>query len=65
MDVTMRDYLRLNGEQSLEIIGNLIRTVKSVNGEFISLWHNESLEQTGRWLGWRRIFEEMVDMAST
>ena len=65
MDVTMKDYLRLTGEQSLEMIGNLIRTVKSVNGEFISLWHNESLMGTGRWLGWRRIFEEMVKLAST
>ena len=65
MDVTMKDYLRLTGEQSLEMIGKLIGTVKSVNGEFISLWHNESLTGTGRWLGWRRIFEEMVKLAAT
>ena len=65
MDVTMKDYLRLNPEQSLEMIGNLVSAVKSVNGEFVSLWHNESLCETGRWQGWRRVFEEMVIMAST
>jgi len=64
MDVTMRDYLRLSPEKSLEMTGNLIRTVRSVHGEFISLWHNESLAEKGRWLGWRRVFEEMVRMAS-
>jgi hypothetical protein len=28
-----------------------------VNGTFISLWHNESLKDSGQWLGWRKIFE--------
>ncbi len=65
MDVTMKDYLRLTCDQSLELTAKFIRTVKSVNGEFVSLWHNESLAPAGRWLGWRRVFEEMVKMAST
>ncbi|MEI7663242.1 MAG: polysaccharide deacetylase family protein [Bacteroidota bacterium] len=64
MDVTMRDYRRLNIERSIEMTRNLVSTVKSVNGEFVSLWHNESLAENGRWLGWRRVFEEMVKMAS-
>jgi hypothetical protein len=64
MDVTMRDYLRLSPDKSLELIEDLVRSVRSVNGEFISLWHNESLGETGRWLGWRRVFEKMVSMAS-
>jgi hypothetical protein len=64
MDVTMRDYLRLTPEQSLELASGLVSSVRSSGGEFVSLWHNESLSETGRWRGWRKVFEEMVSMAS-
>ena len=64
MDVTMKDYLRLSTEECIQTISNIIKTIKSVNGEFVSLWHNESLGETGRWKGMRGIYEEMVRMAS-
>ena len=31
--------------------------VKKVNGEFTSVWHNESLSNLDRWKGWREVFE--------
>jgi len=65
MDVTMKDYLRLSMVESLDKIKNIIRTVRAVNGEFVSLWHNESLGDTGRWAGWRAVYGEMVNLAST
>ena len=65
MDVTMRDYLRLSKVESLEKISNMIQTIRAVNGEFVSLWHNESLGDTGRWQGWRSVYEEMVKLASS
>jgi hypothetical protein len=64
MDVTMKDYLRLSTEECIQTISSIIKTIKSVNGEFVSLWHNESLGETGRWKGMRGIYEEMVRMAS-
>jgi hypothetical protein len=65
MDVTMKDFLRLSTDESMSAISHIISTIKSVNGEFVSLWHNESLGETGRWVGWRGIYEEMVKLAST
>jgi hypothetical protein len=65
MDVTLKDYLRLSPEESLETIRMMIDKIKSVHGEYISLWHNESLGNTGRWKGWRWVYEEMVKLAST
>jgi hypothetical protein len=65
MDVTMKDYLRLNKVQSLEKIAAMIRTIRAVNGEFVSLWHNESLGDTGRWKGWREVYHEMIKLAAT
>jgi len=64
MDVTLKDYLRLNPQQSQEIIRQVIRKIKSVNGTFVSLWHNESLSDMGRWKGWREVYEELLREAT-
>ncbi len=64
MDVTLRDYNRLTARQGFETILGVIRKVRSVNGTFISLWHNESLSDTGHWQGWRGIYEEMLQEAA-
>jgi hypothetical protein len=64
MDVTLKHYLRLTRADSLEKIGHLVQTVKSVHGEFVSLWHNESLGDKDQWTGWREVYEEMVKLAS-
>jgi hypothetical protein len=61
----MKDYLRLNKVQSLERRAAMIRTIRAVNGEFVSLWHNESLGDTGRWKGWREVYHEMIKLAAT
>jgi hypothetical protein len=64
MDVTLLDYQRLTPVKSLEVLENLIRTTAMVNGDFVSLWHNESLSDTGRWRGWRDVYREMTSMAT-
>ncbi len=64
MDVTFHDYLRLTWEESFSEIKQIIDQVRLFNGEFISLWHNESLSDVGRWKGWRRLYEEVVKEAS-
>lgn len=64
MDVTLKDHLRLSRESSLEAIAGMVDKIKSVNGEFVSLWHNESLGDTGRWKGWRVVYEEMLRLAA-
>jgi len=27
----------------------------------MSLWHNESLKDSGQWLGWREVFEQILE----
>jgi hypothetical protein len=63
MDVTLKDYLRLTAEQSIEKIHQMISMVRSVGGEFVSLCHNETFSENGRWLGWRNIYEELLRFA--
>lgn len=64
MDVTLKEYTRLNTRQSLETIRQVIQKIKSVNGMFVSLWHNESLSDTGHWKGWRGVYKELVREAA-
>lgn len=43
MEGSLRDYLKLDYAGAKEIINSLITAVRSVNGTFISLWHNDTL----------------------
>ena len=60
MDVTLKNYLQMEAEEASQLIEELMMEVKKVNGTFISLWHNESLKDSGQWLGWRKIFEQIL-----
>ncbi len=61
MEGTLAFYIKTEKDESLEIIGRLIEEVKAVNGTFISLWHNDSLSDSGMWKGWRTIYEAMLE----
>lgn len=61
MDVTLKNYLHLNPEKAGKLVEELMLEVKKVNGTFISLWHNESLKDSGQWLGWRKVFEQILE----
>ncbi len=63
MDATMRYYLKLKPEEAINTIIPLIKEVKSVNGTFVSLWHNESLGDKFPWTGWRQVYDDMVKFA--
>ena len=60
MDVTLKNYLQMDPDEAGAHIEQLMLEVKKVNGTFISLWHNESLKESGQWLGWRKIFENIL-----
>ncbi len=63
MDGTLRDYMNIGAGQAMQYITPLIQEVKAVNGTFISLWHNESLSNQGRWENWQIVYEEMIKEA--
>ncbi len=61
MDGTLRDYMKIEAEGSMQIIRPLIDTVREFGGTFISLFHNESLSEWRRWKGWTSVYEEMLE----
>lgn len=63
MDATFMTYLKCSKEEAFEHIKNLMQNVKNVNGNFTSLWHNESLSETEPWEGWSGLYEEMLALS--
>jgi hypothetical protein len=64
MDGTLRDYLKTDIESAKTVISQLINEVKAVDGQFISLWHNESLSNEGKWCGWLDVYEHLLKEAT-
>ena len=64
MDGTLKDYMNLTPADAIEQIRLLIDEVKKVDGTFVSLWHNEPLSDEKRWKGWRKVYEELLIMAT-
>jgi len=60
MDGTLNEYMKLSCEQANEVVQELMDNVKAVNGWFISIWHNETLNNERHWEGWRAVYEKMI-----
>lgn len=63
MDGTLRDYMKLGATEAVLQAEELIKSVKAVGGTFILLWHNETLSEQKRWVGWRAVFESIIQTA--
>jgi len=58
MEETFQNYMRLKPGEALDVIKQLIDAVKSVNGTFVSLWHNENFEKNGE--DWKTVYEQSL-----
>ncbi len=60
MDRTLKDYMELEPDEAVRLIGELAGKVKKYGGYFIPIWHNDSLAGSGEWEGWRDVYENML-----
>jgi hypothetical protein len=63
MESALRNYQNVSALEAIQHIRPIIDEVKAVNGTFISIWHNESLSNQKRWIGWNIVYEEMIKLA--
>lgn len=59
MDGTLRHYMGLSPDDAFAEIEKLMHEVKNVGGTFVSVWHNETINNKGLWEGYREVFEKM------
>ncbi|MDA3879800.1 MAG: polysaccharide deacetylase family protein [Prolixibacteraceae bacterium] len=65
MDVTMQHYCRMSTADAMVQIENMMEETAKCGGTFISLWHNETLKNTGCWKGWREVYQKMTEKAAS
>ncbi|MFZ4456378.1 MAG: polysaccharide deacetylase family protein [Bacteroidales bacterium] len=64
MDATLNLYLKMKPEQALQIGKELVDKCRAVNGEFVMLWHNNSVTNLYEWEGWQPAFEQLLAYAT-
>ena len=60
MDSTLRHYQQLGTLEAMEVIAQLKAEVRNTGGDFVTLWHNETVAEQGDWVGWRAVWEEAI-----
>jgi hypothetical protein len=60
MDATLKYYMKVPPQEAMN---HILPLIKAVHGDFVSLWHNESMSENKIWAGWRKVYEDMVDAA--
>ena len=61
MDTTLIHYMNLDPQHAEEVIIKLINETRKSGGLFVSLWHNTTLLNEPEWMGWRTLFEKVLD----
>ena len=61
MDGTLIDYMQLAPEEGIQKISEITAQIRSVDGTFISLWHNVTLSEIGIWKNWRTVYVQMLE----
>ncbi len=65
MEGTLMYSMKVNSKDAMSKIQPLIDEVKKVDGVFMSLWHNDTLNDKKIWAGWKAVYEKMVEYAVT
>lgn len=55
MDGTLKEYMHLTLSESRIVIQKMIAEAKLFGGNFIAIWHNETISDWGEWKDWSQL----------
>lgn len=62
MDGTLNEYLQLKPNNAKEVIAELTDKTQRFGGNFICLWHNETINDYGIWKGWKDVLNYNISL---
>lgn len=65
MDGTLNEYMNLSPAQAKEKIKQLFDEVQQFGGDFVFIWHNETIGEYGIWEGWRSVLDYTLSLKAT
>lgn len=63
MDTTLKRYLGLTPDEAVEHYRKLTEKLRCVGGTFCCIVHNQNLAERYGWEGWRKVYEQMLNLA--
>jgi len=63
MDVTLKDYLQLDGTEALKLCKKMIDEIKLYNGYCSLIWHNSSFFELESWKAWDEVYQHLLSYA--
>jgi hypothetical protein len=62
MDVTLQQYMKYSPDEAKTALKTLAERCQSVDGTFITIWHNSSFYDQEGWADWDSVFEYMIEV---
>lgn len=64
MDGTLNEYLKLSTDSAIQLIRELWEEVRTYGGEFVFIWHNETIGGYRHWDQWQRVLDETLKLGN-
>lgn len=62
MDGSLNEYMKLSIPEAKSIVSRLYREVEKYGGNFVFLWHNETITDFGIWKGWTEVLNHTLEL---
>jgi hypothetical protein len=63
MDTTLKTYLKVRSKDVIPYVKPLVEQIRSLGGNLIFIFHNESIGNAGYWKHWGNMYEKIIKLA--